>query len=451
PEHLWGDNGRHRYADAEAVRVLLPEEDIGPAARLRETWERYRRPVAITEVHHGCTRDEQVRWFLEVWNAAKAVKAEGADIRAVTVWSLFGTVDWNSLLTRRDSVYEPGVFDVRGLKPRPTALAKAAASLTREGGYDHPILDRPGWWRREARFYRPVKPACAVRLAGAPRSLLVTGASGTLGQAVSRACGIRGLDYALLSRRDMDIADAASVAAALDCHRPWAVVNTAGYVRAAEAETERDACFRENADGAEVLAVACAVRGIPLVTFSSDLVFDGRLGRAYVERDPVSPTTIYGASKAEAERRVLKACPHALVVRTSAFFGPWDRCNFVWTVLNALAAGKSFEASADVVSPTYVPDLAHVALDLLIDGETGIWHLTSPAEISWRALAREVAERAGLDARLVRPAKNRRDPPLNTALTSERGVLLPSFESTLDRYFRDCPADWASGHIMAAE
>src|SRR5215207_9475542 len=450
PEHLWGDNGRHRYADAEAVRVLLPEEDLGPAARLREVWERYKRPIAITEVHHGCTRDEQLRWFLEVWNAAKKVKGEGVDLRAVTVWSLLGTVDWNSLLTQRNSVYEPGPFDVRGLKPRQTALGKAAASLATEGDYEHPVLDRPGWWRRESRFYRPVKQSCNVRLAGAPRSLLVTGATGTLGQAFSRACGVRGLDHALLSRRDMDIADAASVAAALDCYRPWAVVNTAGYVRVAEAERDREACFRENANGAETLAAACAARGIPLVTFSSDLVFDGRLGRAYVESDRANPVNVYGASKADAERRVLQAWPNSLVVRTSAFFGPWDRYNFVWAVLNALAAGKAFEASADVISPTYVPDLAHVTLDLLIDGEAGVWHLTSPAEISWQALAVEVAQRAGLDARLIRKA-GRSGPPLNTALTSERGVLLPAFDSALERYVRDCEADWTSGRIMAAE
>jgi dTDP-4-dehydrorhamnose reductase len=449
PEQFWGDNGRHRYADAEAVRVLLPEEDLGPAARLREVWERYRRPIAVTEVHHGCTRDEQLRWFLEVWNAAKTVKNEGVDIRGVTVWSLFGTVDWNTLLTARNNVYEPGPFDVRGLNPRQTALAKAAASLAGTGDYDHPVLDRPGWWRREERFYRPVKQTCNVRLANAPRSLLVTGASGTLGQAVSRACGVRGLDHALLSRHDMDIADAASVTAALDCHRPWVIVNTAGYVRVTQAEQERESCFRENAAGAKILAAACAARGIPLVTFSSDLVFDGRLGRSYVERDPINPATVYGASKAEAERRVLEACPKALVVRTSAFFGPWDRYNFVWAVLNALAAGREFEASADVVSPTYVPDLAHVVLDLLIDGETGIWHLTSPVEISWHALAIAVAQRAGLDPRLIRTNWN--GPSLNTALTSERGVLLPSFDSALERYFQNCEADWAGGHIMAAE
>ncbi len=122
-------------------------------------------------------------------------------------------------------------------------------------------------------------------MAGSPRQLLITGATGTLGRAFSRICEHRGLEHTLLSRREMDIADPASVAAALACHQPWAVVNTAGYVRVADAEREPDACFRENAAGAETLARACAARGIPLVTFSSDLVFDGRLGRAYAESD----------------------------------------------------------------------------------------------------------------------------------------------------------------------
>ena len=442
PEHLWGDNGRHRYADVEAVRVVLPTDELGPAARLREVWHRYRRPVAVTEVHHGCTRDEQVRWLAEVWNAAAAVKAEGADIRAVTVWSLFGTVDWNTLLTQCRGIYEPGAFDVRSPTPRPTSIAGAAASLGAKGRFDHPVLDRPGWWRREARFYRPMKGSCSTRLAGSPRPLVITGATGTLGRAFSRICLIRGLDHALVSRQEMDIAEPRSVAAALACYRPWAVINTAGYVRVAQAESERDSCRRENVTGAEVLARACAERGIPLVTFSSDLVFDGRLGRAYVERDPTCPTCVYGAAKAEAEQRVLDACPDALIVRTSAFFGPWDRYNFVWAVLSTLASGNAVEASMDVVSPTYVPDLVHVVLDLLIDGERGLWHLTSPGEISWRALAAIAAERAGFGrVEIGRAGADR--PSLNTALASERGVLLPPLESGLDRYFCDCEVDWA--------
>ncbi|MDG2571121.1 SDR family oxidoreductase, partial [Vibrio parahaemolyticus] len=191
----------------------------------------------------------------------------------------------------------------------------------------------------------------------------MTGATGTLGRAYSRLCDFRGLNHVLLSRQDMDIADPKSVAEALACHRPWAVINTAGYVRVVEAENDRQACFRENATGAEVLAKTCADLDIPLLTFSSDLVFDGTLGRPYVESDEVNPTTVYGESKAEAERRVLAAHDKALVLRTSAFFSPWDRYNFVWSILNALSKGEGVKASLDVVSPTYVPDLVNTSLD----------------------------------------------------------------------------------------
>jgi dTDP-4-dehydrorhamnose reductase len=451
PRHHHGSNGRHSYADAEAVRMPLAAQDLGPAARLRETWERYRRPVAVTEAHHGCTRDEQLRWLAEVWSAAEDLRQEGADIRAVTVWSLFGTMDWNSLLTRRDGCYEPGPYDVRGPEPRRTALAHAAESLARTGSFDHPVLDRAGWWKRDIRFYRPpARRSNACRLVGSPRQLLITGATGTLGRAFSRICDARGLDHSLLSRRELDIAASEGVAQVLGCQRPWAVINAAGYERVADAEREPEACLRENAVGAEVLARACAAAGIPLVTFSSDLVFDGRKGEAYSETDPTNPTSVYGASKAEAERRVLAAHPGALVVRTSAFFGPWDRHNAVWKTLNALAAGQCVEAGTEIVSPTYVPDLVHEVLNLLIDGASGLWHLANPGALSWNDLALRAARLAGYHEDLITLPPLQ--PVLSTALTSERGVLLPPLDGALDRFLRDSEVDWTETALhLAAE
>ncbi|TGV77813.1 hypothetical protein EN788_67275, partial [Mesorhizobium sp. M2D.F.Ca.ET.145.01.1.1] len=69
--------------------------------RIDEVWQRYRLPIAITELHNGSTRDEQVRWLAEGWKAAQEARARGIDVRAVTAWSVFGAVDWNSLLTAR--------------------------------------------------------------------------------------------------------------------------------------------------------------------------------------------------------------------------------------------------------------------------------------------------------------------------------------------------------------
>ena len=87
-------NGRHRYVDVEAVRVCA-EGTAGPRVLLRETWERYEIPLAVTEVHLGCTREEQLRWFKEVWDAARTLRADGVDLRAVTAWSSSTTSRWS--------------------------------------------------------------------------------------------------------------------------------------------------------------------------------------------------------------------------------------------------------------------------------------------------------------------------------------------------------------------
>jgi dTDP-4-dehydrorhamnose reductase len=179
------------------------------------------------------------------------------------------------------------------------------------------------------------------------------------------------------------------------------------------------------------------------MTFSSDLVFDGTLDRPYVESDKTAPLGVYGRSKADAERRVLDSDPQALVIRTSAFFGPWDEHNFVTQALNALDAGQPFAAASDqTVSPTYVPDLVNVCLDLLIDREYGVWHLTNGAALSWADLARRACAAAGVDAGQLEERTGaelglRAARPRNSALSSERGLLLPSLDDALARYLRE--------------
>jgi len=432
-----GSNGRDTYVDVEAVRFAKLTRELGPRQRLRETWDRYGIPIAITEVHHGCTRDEQVRWLHQVWTEAEAARGDGVDVRAVTLWAMFGMVDWRSLLTRREGAYDVGGFDTRGESPRPTLLAKTAAQLGRGEKVDHPVLDLPGWWRRPGRTHsRPsydMLPRCSTRTA---RPILITGATGTLGQAFARICAHRGLKHVLTSRGDLDIADEASIAAALERYKPWAIINAAGFVRTWEADEKFDECLASNAVGPELLGRACKAAGIPLVTFSSDLVFDGKAGRPYIEPDKPSPACAYGKSKAEAEQRLMAVDADALIIRTSAFFGPWDRYNFLFDTIEKLRRGEEVVASdRTYVSPTYVPDLVHAALDLLLDGETGIWHLTNQGAISWHELACEAASAAKIDrskVRLVRRADDAEE--ADTSLSSNRGLLLRPLDQALSDF-----------------
>ena len=234
--------------------------------------------------------------------------------------------------------------------------------------------------------------------------LLITGRTGTLGQAFRRICRIRGLEAVCLDRATLDIADAAAIAQALRRYQPWAVVNTAGYVHVDAAETDAARCHRENALGPALLAEACAARGIQLLTFSSDLLFDGQQRQAYLETDRARPLNVYGHSKLQAERAVLARLPAALVVRTSAFFSAWDPHNFVHHALAAARAGQPFAAADDLrITPTSVPDLVNTALDLLLDEERGVWHLTNHGTCTWAELARQALGAAGLDPAAVVP------------------------------------------------
>ncbi|HEX8904981.1 MAG TPA: family 1 glycosylhydrolase, partial [Longimicrobiaceae bacterium] len=341
PARAHGGNAWHRYADVEAVRAW-GGGIAGHAAVLREAWERYRIPVAVTELHLGCTREEQMRWLREAWDAAGAARGEGVDVRAVTVWSLLGCYDWDSLATRDGGRYEPGAFDLRAPAPRPTALAAMMRELAAGRAPAHPVLDTPGWWRRPERYgYPRVGPERAAgcdggRGAAPARPLLIAGAGGTLGSAFAHVCGARGLAHVALGRGEMDVADSASVAAAMERHRPWAVVNAAGYVRADDAEREPERCWRENVCGAAVLAAACARGGAALLTFSSDLVFGGCRDRPRVESGAPRPLSVYGRSKAVAEERVLATLPSALVVRTGPCFGPRDEHDFVTVAVRTI-------------------------------------------------------------------------------------------------------------------
>ncbi len=422
------------FADEEALRVM-PAPPGGLAAALWAAWERYRLPIAITEVHLGSTREEQLRWLRRSWDGAHAVRERGADVRAVTAWALAGNVDWTSLITTDRGDHEPGAYDIRGPTPRATAVARLLTTLERPEAEPllHAIAAQPGWWEREVRL--PTAPGAWGTPDGGTRPILITGATGTLGQALAGACRLRGLTHVLTDRATLPIDDAAAIGRVLDAMRPWAVVNAAGWVRVEDAEDEAEACHRDNARGATLLTTACAQRGIHCTLFSSDLVFGDDTDAPRDEDAATAPLNVYGRSKAAMERLTRDAAP--LVIRTAAFFSPFDPHNFAMHVERALGAGDTVLASAaHVVTPTHVPDLVRATLDLIVDGETGLWHLTNEEPMSWLQFGRRVAGALYLDASRVVHAEPdalgwRARRPRSVPLTSARGRLLPSFTQAL--------------------
>jgi dTDP-4-dehydrorhamnose reductase len=440
PAHTHGGNGKHVYADVEAVRVT---KQAGINKLLKEAWKRYRLPISITEVHLNCTREEQLRWFQEIWQDCCKAKREGVNIKAVTAWSLLGSHDWNSLLTQDNGHYEIGVFDIRNNQLRPTATAKLIQSLALDATYKHPLASIKGWWHRNDKFFGHIKNKCMKESILSAAPILVIGRTGTLGQAFARICKQRCLPYIALSRDELNILNAEQMEQAIQRYKPWAIINATGYVKVDEAECNMEQCFAVNAKAPALMAAACSKHGIQFMTFSSDLVFNGDKYAPYVEADKVYPLNVYGKSKAKGESLVLDANPSSLIIRTSAFFGPWDQHNFAHHILWSLQQQQTCYAIHDVtVSPTYVPDLVNAALDLLIDEATGTWHISNMGNITWADFAEEVASRAGyaknkVATKSLAEMEQQAKRPHYSVLQSGRGIHLPSFDHALDRYFQE--------------
>lgn len=248
PKEFHQSNDIHQYADLQALDTGQAEI-ISPELILQEAWERYHLPLAVTECHASGPRESQMRWLHEIWKSCLKLQSQGIQIEAVTAWSLLGTYNES---------YEPGVFDLRNteMKPQPTALSKMVKELATKGHYDSPVLYSEGAWKTPRRMLWGARTGEFTRLYhhSDARPILITGATGTLGQALAGLCGARNIYFRLLSRREMDISDRDSIEQAIDVYKPWAIINTEG----------------ENLQGTANLDRACRDSRVQLVILTSD-------------------------------------------------------------------------------------------------------------------------------------------------------------------------------------
>ena len=438
PSVCRGGNGLHQYADVEAIRVHFNEEN-GLKHLLNEMWQRYNIPIAITEAHLDCTREEQLRWFKHVYEISSQLMNDGVGLIAVTSWALFGSFGWNKLLTDESCEYQAGAFDISAGYARPTALASLIKSLSQQENLHKNLLTLPGWWQLDARYYSKKSSNTEVHNSNAHQPVIIIGKSGTLGKAFAKICKERNIPHFLLGRDESDICNENLLIAMVERYRPWAIINAAGYVEVDEAENDKDACYKANYVGTDIVAKICLQHSIKLLSYSSDLVFDGNTTQPYVETDLCNPLNTYGQSKQLAEMSLSKNHPEALLIRTAAFFSPWDEYNFVHHLLLTLQAGNNFIVPDDVViSPTYVPHLVHASLDLLIDNAAGIWHLANKGCVTWYEFAKKIVAYTTLDEALLLPGYNMQvhaKRPAFSALGSSKYNLMPSLDTALDHYF----------------
>jgi dTDP-4-dehydrorhamnose reductase len=227
--------------------------------------------------------------------------------------------------------------------------------------------------------------------AGRRRRVLITGAGGQLGRALAEAFADE--DVVALTREQWDVTEPCDdqLQGSVDL-----VLHAAAWTDVDGAEADPQGAAAVNVGGT---ANAVAV-GAPLVAFSTDYVFDGTKGAAYVESDGPNPLSAYGRTKLHGEAA---AGPDAWIVRSSWLFGPTG-ANFVRTMLR-LGEERDEVAVVDDQrgSPTYVGHLAAATRELVDrDPARGVWHLAADGDCTWAELAEAIFEEAGLECRVRR-------------------------------------------------
>ena len=282
-------------------------------------------------------------------------------------------------------------------------------------------------------------------------NVVVFGAAGQLGVELVQLLKARGYTVHPFNRASVDITNYSLLEQTLGPLDPHAVINAAAYNQVDVAEQEPQAAYAANGLGVRNLAVACRQLDSLLVHFSTDYVFDGQLGRPYVEDDRTHPLGAYAVSKLAGELYAQAYLENPLIIRTSGVFGPGGlrtaRGNFVELMLRLAQTGQPIRVVEDhVASPTYAPALAKVTIDLMESPHRGVLHAGGGEAISWFDFAKKIFQAAGLTPEL-RPTNEReyrtaaRRPKysaLANARLAESGVApMPPLDEALAAYMTE--------------
>lgn len=269
--------------------------------------------------------------------------------------------------------------------------------------------------------------------------VLVIGASGQIGSLLRSA--FPGHDVRGARRAEADVRDRAALRRLIAQTDPEAVLLAAGLADADFCEDHPGEAYAVNVDGARNAAEES--RGRTFVLFSTDHVFDGKHG-PYAEEDPPAPLSVYGRTKAEAERIVRAVHPGSLVIRTTLVYhyAPGGR-NFFTKLVDARSPVPCWTDHWGTY--TYGPNLAQAVAELVLAGKTGLWHVAGPEVLNRHEFALKVARRFGKDAALFRPVSIREAPPraprpLKAGLRTDKaraalGTKLLPVDEALDHAF----------------
>lgn len=275
--------------------------------------------------------------------------------------------------------------------------------------------------------------------------ILITGGAGQLGKALRAFMERERPTYEVRApgHRDLDVTDEGAVREALTSFRPDVVVHLAAWTDVDGCERDPDRARKVHVEGTTHVIQAAETTGCWVWMASTDYVFDGEKGQAYVEDDPTHPLNVYGATKLEAEQVAL-AYPRAWVVRTSWVFGYGN--NFVTKLLRWVRQGRLEIVADQVGSPTFTEDLAPAIVRFFEENlPPGVYHLANSGETTRYGWAKAILEAAGLNVPILpacssafpTPARRPRSTPLFPRRWLSLGFPpLPPWEEATRRFVR---------------
>lgn len=282
--------------------------------------------------------------------------------------------------------------------------------------------------------------------------VLITGGQGQLGRALAETYAGQAT-VAAPGRAELDVTERTSVEAAVTGFAPDLIIHAAAATDVDGCESDVAGCYRINALGARLVALAAGDRDIPLVYVSSNYVFDGRkpAGEGYHEWDAVGPLSVYGRSKLAGEEETRRHARRHFIVRTAQVYAAQGR-KFVQTMLRLADGGKdAIGCVADQWGqPTYATDLAAGIAALAATGTWGTYHLTNSGSCTWAEWASEIFRLSGRAVTVEpipastfqRPATPPTNGTMHNWAASSLGVTLPDWRDGLRR----CLAEMGERH-----
>ena len=223
------------------------------------------------------------------------------------------------------------------------------------------------------------------------------GATGQLGEAISRQQATVGFSMVSADRAKIDLSDEGSVRAWFSSGAIGSVAINAAAVTAVDGcETDEYRAFEVNALGPRYLAENVTRQSGTLLHVSTDYVFSGTDHTPRKENDSVCPINAYGRTKWAGEVFVRALCPKHFIVRTAWLYGLHGK-NFVKTILKkARETGRISVVADQYGSPTFANDLAEAILKLAQTDRYGTYHCTNAGVCSWFELASAAVDIAGI-------------------------------------------------------